>query len=106
MKSDVYGFGVVLVAMLTGRRALDTNRPPGQQNLVDWVKPQLSDRRKLQLIIDARLEGRYPPKSAQNLARLALTCLENEPRNRPSTQEIVETLERVGSPLLERERRV
>ncbi|KAM3743664.1 hypothetical protein ACB098_07G163900 [Castanea mollissima] len=44
VKSDVYGFGVVLVEILTGLRAVDTNRPSGKQNLVDWVKPYLSER--------------------------------------------------------------
>ncbi|XP_020552122.1 probable serine/threonine-protein kinase PIX13 isoform X3 [Sesamum indicum] len=97
VKSDVYGFGVVLVEMLTGLRALDTNRPSGQHNLVDWIKPHLSDRRKLKNIMDLRLEGRYPSKSALQIAQLALNCLENEPKNRPSMQEIVETLERIDS---------
>ncbi|KAL0334494.1 UNVERIFIED_CONTAM: putative serine/threonine-protein kinase PIX13 [Sesamum radiatum] len=97
VKSDVYGFGVVLVEMLTGLRALDTNRPSGQHNLVDWIKPRLSDRRKLKNIMDLRLEGRYPSKSVLQIAQLALNCLENEPKNRPSMQEIVETLERIDS---------
>lgn len=97
MKSDVYGFGVVLVEMLTGLRALDTNRPSGQHNLVDWIKPHLSDRRKLKNIMDLRLEGRYPSRSALQIAQLALNCVENEPKNRPSMQEIVETLERIDS---------
>ncbi|KAL0431055.1 UNVERIFIED_CONTAM: putative serine/threonine-protein kinase PIX13, partial [Sesamum radiatum] len=43
VKSDVYGFGVVLLEMLTGLRALDTRRPSGQHNLVDWLKPLLSN---------------------------------------------------------------
>ncbi|KAK4437552.1 putative serine/threonine-protein kinase PIX13 [Sesamum alatum] len=97
VKSDVYGFGVVLVEMLTGLRALDTNRPSGQHNLVDWIKPHLSDRRKLKNIMDLRLEGRYPSRSALQIAQLALNCIENEPKNRPSMQEIVETLERIDS---------
>lgn len=97
VKSDVYGFGVVLVEMLTGLHALDTNRPSGQHNLTEWIKPHLSERRKLKHIIDVRLEGRYPSKSAVQIAQLALTCIEAEPKNRPSMQEIVETLERIGS---------
>ncbi|PIN14773.1 Serine/threonine protein kinase [Handroanthus impetiginosus] len=97
VKSDVYGFGVVLVEMLTGLRALDTNRPSVQKNLVDWIKPHLCDRRKLKNIVDFHLEGRYPSKSAYRIAQLALNCLEKEPKNRPSMQEIVESLERIDS---------
>ncbi|KAL2490557.1 Protein kinase superfamily protein [Abeliophyllum distichum] len=97
VKSDVYGFGVVLVEMLTGLRVLDENRPNGQHNLVEWVKPHLFDRRKLKNIMDSRLEGKYPSRYALQIAQLALTCLENEPKNRPSMQEIVEILEHIDS---------
>lgn len=97
MKSDVYGFGVVLVEMLTGLRALDTNRPSGQHNLGDWIKPHLSDRRKLKNIMDMRLEGKYPSKAAVQIAQLALMCLETEPKARPSMKEVVDTLERIES---------
>lgn len=38
VKSDVYGFGVVLLELITGRRAIDTTRPNNEQNLVLWVK--------------------------------------------------------------------
>ncbi|CAI9769763.1 unnamed protein product [Fraxinus pennsylvanica] len=97
VKSDVYGFGVVLVEILTGLRALDTNRPTGQHNLVDWVKPHLYDRRKLKKIMDSRLEGKYPSKAAIQMAQLALMCLENDPKHRPSMQELVEKLKRIES---------
>ena len=97
MKSDVYGFGVVLVEMLSGLRALDTNRPSGKHNLADWVKPYLSERRKLKNIMDSRLEGKYPSKAALQIAQLALKCLGPEPKTRPSMKEVVETLERIDA---------
>ncbi|XP_047328028.1 probable serine/threonine-protein kinase PIX13 [Impatiens glandulifera] len=95
VKSDVYAFGVVLVEMLTGLRALDERRPGGKQKLVDWIKPYLSDRRKLKNIMDSRLEGRYPSKSAVLVAQLALTCLGPEQKTRPSMKQVVAKLEEI-----------
>lgn len=95
MKSDVYGFGVVLLELLTGLRALDTKRPSGQHNLVDWAKPLLSQRGKLKNIIDPRLEGQYSFKAALQATQLTLKCVATEPKNRPSMKEVVETLERL-----------
>lgn len=95
MKSDVYGFGVVLLEMLSGQRALDNNRPSGQHNLVDWAKPYLADRRKLSRFMDQRLEGQYPSKGAFQVAQLTLRCLAGDPRSRPSMKEVVEVLEQI-----------
>ncbi|KQJ84063.1 probable serine/threonine-protein kinase PIX13 isoform X3 [Brachypodium distachyon] len=95
VKSDVYGFGVVLLEMLTGLRALDTARPAPQLNLVDWAKPYLADRRKLARLVDPRLEGQYPSKAALRAAQLTLSCLAGEPRNRPSMAEVVAVLEEI-----------
>ncbi|KDP26841.1 hypothetical protein JCGZ_17999 [Jatropha curcas] len=95
VKSDVYGFGVVLAEMLTGLRAFDTRRPSGQRNLVDWVKPHLINRRKLKNIMDSRLQGKYPPKEASKIAHLAVKCLQPNPILRPSMKEVAETLEQI-----------
>jgi len=95
VKSDVYGFGVVLVEMLTGLRALDRTRPSGKQELINWVKPYLSQRRKLTNIMDSRLEGNYPAKSAFRIAQVALKCLEPDPKARPSMKDVVQTLKRL-----------
>ncbi|KAL1827877.1 hypothetical protein ACET3Z_006289 [Daucus carota] len=89
VKSDVYGSGVMLVEMLTGLRARDTNRPSAQHNLVDWIKPYLSDKRKLKNIMDSRLEGKYPSRGEVLIAQLALTCLATEQKNRPGTKQVV-----------------
>lgn len=36
-KSDVYSFGVVFLELISGRRAIDIERPSEEQNLVAWV---------------------------------------------------------------------
>ncbi|KAL5818978.1 hypothetical protein ACOSQ4_022820 [Xanthoceras sorbifolium] len=95
VKSDVYGFGVVLLEILTGLRALDTKRPSGQENLVDWLKPTLSHKRKLKTIMDVRMEGQYTSKAALQAAQLTLKCLELDPKNRPSMREVLEALEQI-----------
>ncbi|KAJ9557712.1 hypothetical protein OSB04_012326 [Centaurea solstitialis] len=84
VKSDVYGFGVVLLEMMTGLRALDTKRPGPQHSLVEWSKPMLPNRKKLKTIMDARIEGQYTSKAAMLFAQLVLHCLESEPQKRPS----------------------
>jgi len=58
VKSDVYGFGGVLLKMVAGMRALNTTSRK-QKNLVDWTKPCLSSKEKLKTIIDGRIEGQY-----------------------------------------------
>lgn len=97
MKSDVYGFGVVLLEMLTGLRVVDMKRPSSQHNLIDWAKPRLLHKRKLKTMMDARIQGQYSTKAAVQAAQLTLQCLEIEPRNRPSMKEVVEVLEQVDS---------
>ncbi|KAL6559586.1 putative serine/threonine-protein kinase pix13 [Orobanche gracilis] len=97
VKSDVYGFGVVLLEMMTGQRAIDTRRPSGQLSLVDWLKPILSQRRKLNKIMDKRMEGQYSPKAAMEAVKLTLSCLQPDPRKRPSMREVVEALEHIAN---------
>ncbi|XP_048324327.1 probable serine/threonine-protein kinase PBL5 isoform X2 [Ziziphus jujuba] len=36
-KSDIYSFGVVLLELITGRKAIDSTKGPKEQNLVAWL---------------------------------------------------------------------
>ncbi|XP_020239309.1 probable serine/threonine-protein kinase PIX13 [Cajanus cajan] len=93
VKSDVYGFGVVLLEMLTGKQALDTDRPTGKHNLVKWAKPFLFSKGKLKTIMDAMIEDQYSPKAAWQAAQLTLKCLKPNPNFRPSMKDVLEELE-------------
>ncbi|KAJ7957974.1 Protein kinase [Quillaja saponaria] len=98
VKSDVYGFGVVLLEILTGLIVFDTNRPMGEHNLVNWAKPFLTKKRKLlRKIMDPRLGERYPITGALEAAKLIYNCLESEQKNRPSMPEVLETLEKINA---------
>ncbi|KAH1206144.1 putative serine/threonine-protein kinase PIX13 [Glycine max] len=95
VKSDVYGFGVVLLEILTGMRAFDPKRPTGQHNLVLWTKPLLSSKKKLKKIMDTKIEGQYSLEAAWQAAQLTLKCLKSVPEERPSMKDVVEALEAI-----------
>ncbi|CAJ1937178.1 unnamed protein product [Sphenostylis stenocarpa] len=96
-RSDVYGFGVVLLEMLIGRRALDKSRPSREHNLVEWARPLLNHNKKLLKILDPKLEGQYSSKTALKVAHLAYQCLSQNPKGRPLMSQVVEMLENFQS---------
>ncbi|XP_030456336.2 probable serine/threonine-protein kinase PBL17 [Syzygium oleosum] len=92
-RSDVYGFGVVLLEMLIGRRAMDKSKPSREHNLVEWARPLLNNNKKLLRILDPRVEGQYSVKTAMKVANLAYQCLSQNPKGRPLMNHVVEVLE-------------
>ncbi|KAK6261608.1 hypothetical protein QUC31_007424 [Theobroma cacao] len=93
-RCDVYSFGVVLLELLSGRRAVDTTKIGVEENLVDWAKPYLSDRRKLFRIMDIKLQGQYPQRAAYTVALLALQCI-SEAKVRPRMADVLSALEQL-----------
>uniref|UniRef100_A0A0E0DXP1 non-specific serine/threonine protein kinase n=1 Tax=Oryza meridionalis TaxID=40149 RepID=A0A0E0DXP1_9ORYZ len=91
-KSDVYSFGVVLLEMLTGRRSMDKKRPAGEQNLVAWARPYLSDRRRLYQLVDPRLGLNYSVRGVQKVAQICYHCLSRDTKSRPTMDEVVKHL--------------
>ncbi|KAM7480840.1 hypothetical protein LguiB_005423 [Lonicera macranthoides] len=96
-KNDVYAFGVVLLELLTGRAAIDRNRSPIEEKLVDFALPRLVDYKKLRPILDPRLKGQYRQKDIGPVVILAFKCLSNEARDRPVMKEVVHILEAAKS---------
>ncbi|KAL6518915.1 Serine/threonine-protein kinase pbl34 [Orobanche hederae] len=92
-KSDVYSFGVVLLELLSGRRSMDKRRPNNEQNLVEWARPYLGERRRFYRLVDPLLEGRFSIKGAQQAVQLAARCLNRDAKIRPAMSEVVEAIE-------------
>lgn len=91
----MYSFGVVLLEILTGRQALDHNRPAKEEKLVEWARPYLTSKRKVLQIVDTRLDTQYLPEEAVRLASIAVQCLSFEPKSRPTMEQVVRALQQL-----------
>lgn len=92
VKSDVYSFGVVFLELITGRKAIDSTRPHGEQNLVTWTRPLFNDRRKFSKLADPRLQGRYPMRGLYQALAVASMCIQEQAAARPLIGDVVTAL--------------
>ncbi|KAK1677647.1 hypothetical protein QYE76_038495 [Lolium multiflorum] len=97
LKSDVYSYGVVLLEIITGRRAIDNTRAAGEQNLVAWARPLFKDRRKFPQMADPALEGRYPARGLYQALAVAAMCVQEQPTMRPVIGDVVTALSYLAS---------
>ncbi|KAL0324863.1 UNVERIFIED_CONTAM: putative serine/threonine-protein kinase PBL21 [Sesamum radiatum] len=90
-------FGVVMLELITGRKAIDCTRMPGEQNLVAWSRPFLKDRRKFVQMVDPLLEGRFSVRSLHHAIAITAMCLQEQASFRPLISDIVMALEYLAS---------
>ncbi|EOA30138.1 hypothetical protein CARUB_v10013244mg [Capsella rubella] len=96
-KTDVFGYGVMLLELITGQKAFDLARlaNDGDIMLLDWVKVVLKEK-KLESLVDAELEGNYVETEVEQLIQMALLCTQSSALERPKMSEVVRMLEGDG----------
>ncbi|XP_039059520.1 probable serine/threonine-protein kinase PBL5 isoform X2 [Hibiscus syriacus] len=96
-KSDIYSFGVVLLELITGRKAIDNTRERGEQNLVAWARPMFRDRKNFSRMVDPLLQGQYPVRGLYQALAIAAMCVQEEPNMRPAVSDVVMALNYLAS---------
>ncbi|WJX16763.1 hypothetical protein P8452_06752 [Trifolium repens] len=97
-KVDVYSFGVILMEMITGRRAIDNSQPEENIHLVTWFRRMLLSKNSFEKIIDPTMDiDEEGLKNFKTIAELASNCCAREPHQRPDMGHVVNVL----APLVE-----
>ncbi|KAI3932251.1 hypothetical protein MKW98_024971 [Papaver atlanticum] len=86
-KSDVYGFGVVLLELITGKKPVGDDYPE-QPNLVSWVRGLVRKNQGLR-VIDPKIRETGQEKQMEEAVRIGYLCTADLPTKRPSMQQIV-----------------
>ncbi|XP_022726586.1 protein NSP-INTERACTING KINASE 3-like isoform X2 [Durio zibethinus] len=95
-KTDVFGFGILLLELITGQRALDFGRAANQKGvMLDWVK-KLHQEGKLSLLVDKDIKGNFDRIELEEMVQVALFCSQFNPLHRPRMSEVLRTLEGDG----------
>ncbi|KAG4165227.1 hypothetical protein ERO13_A13G065900v2 [Gossypium hirsutum] len=100
-KTDVFGYGIMLLELITGQKAVDIARFANDDDvmLLDWVEGLLKEK-KLEMLVDSDLQGNYIEEEVEQLMQVALLCTQSTPMGRPKMGEVVRMVE--GDGLAER----
>ncbi|XP_048127790.1 somatic embryogenesis receptor kinase 2-like [Rhodamnia argentea] len=97
VKSDVYGFGVTLLELISSRRARETTCLDGNElGLLQWARA-LFKNEQLERLADTDMPGGYNESEVEKTVRLALLCTQSDPKKRPHMAEAVLFLEGIIS---------
>lgn len=92
-KVDVYSFGVILMELLTGRKALDVKRSEEDVHLVTWFRRMFINKDSFPKAIDASIDiNEETLPSINKVAELACHCSAREPHQRPDMSHVVRVL--------------
>ncbi|KAJ4961497.1 hypothetical protein NE237_021407 [Protea cynaroides] len=92
-KTDVFGFGILLLELITGQRALDFGRQANQKGVIlDRVK-KLQQEGKLNLMVDKDLKNNFDRVELEKMAQVVLLCTQFHPSQRPKMSEVLRMLE-------------
>nr|GMD60974.1 receptor-like cytosolic serine/threonine-protein kinase RBK2 [Ipomoea batatas] len=86
-KTDVFAFGVLLLELITGRRALDYS----QQSLVMWAKPLLKKKR-IRELADPSLGDDYNLLQMNLMVLAASLCVQHSSIKRPRISQVLQLL--------------
>ncbi|XP_073355516.1 receptor-like protein kinase FERONIA [Aegilops tauschii subsp. strangulata] len=89
-KSDVYSFGIVLVELITKKKATTRN---GETGIVEcFTQSLVTEKRKVRELFDVEISSQNNMKVLEGVAKLAGKCLRMEIDRRPEMRDVAQRL--------------
>ncbi|XP_020109090.1 protein NSP-INTERACTING KINASE 1-like isoform X1 [Ananas comosus] len=95
-KTDVFGFGILLLELITGLTAVEFGKAANQKGaMLEWVR-KVHQEKKLDMLVDKDLKHIYDQIELEEMVQVALLCTQYLPGHRPKMSEVIRMLEGDG----------
>ncbi|XP_025799143.1 probable LRR receptor-like serine/threonine-protein kinase At5g45780 isoform X3 [Panicum hallii] len=92
-KTDVYGFGILLLELITGPKTLSNGHGQSQKGMIlDWVR-ELKEEKKLDKLVDRDLKDSFDAAELECSVDVIIQCTQTNPILRPKMSEVLHALE-------------
>ncbi|KAJ4823199.1 hypothetical protein Tsubulata_015147 [Turnera subulata] len=92
IKTDIYSYGIVLLELITGRRALEEVNGRSK-HLVYWAMPLMKDQSNFSKLVDPLLKGNYSMSTLKKVIEVAGLCLHEDVTMRPVSSDLVAAMQ-------------
>lgn len=93
-KSDIYSYGVVLLELVTGRRAIQDNK-----NLVEWSQVYMTSESMITELVDPNLGDSFDFDQLETVVAIVRWCTHKEGKSRPSIKQVLRLLYECSDPV-------
>ncbi|EPS72006.1 hypothetical protein M569_02751, partial [Genlisea aurea] len=95
-KTDVFGFGILLMELITGTRAIEFGKSVKQKGALLELIKKIQQEEKTEQLVDRELGSSYDPVEVGEMLQVALLCTQHLPSHRPKMSEVARMLEGDG----------